>query len=311
MATNSEILAFMELFGSLAIAECNRRIAAGKGFILPSVAMAQSALESDWGQAGIMKKANAFFGVKAGGSWTGAIYSASTWEVVNGEQYNTVANFRAYNSPAESMADYYELTCSLSRYANGISYGSDPSKWLTAKETITALWKGGYATDELYVNKIMNTINGRDLTKYDALITGEGGGDIGGGVPSTPITTTYTIKKSDFIGGTYAYIPKEGKWVHSSYGGTLSLTKLLNIENSATYIVTNVPENARVGIATVDGETQVTNGEGKILDEDWIAINIYFDSAESLNNAGDFTITLSTGGNTEILNVLAYFVKIE
>lgn len=190
MATNSEILAFMELFGSLAVAECNKRIAAGKGFILPSVAMAQSALESDWGQAGIMKKANAFFGVKAGGSWTGKIYSASTWEVVNGEEYNTVANFRAYDSPADSMADYYELTCSLARYADGVSYGTDRSKWLTAEQTITALWKGGYATDDLYVNKIMNTIKGRDLTSYDLLITGEGeppssGGSFGGGTGDT------------------------------------------------------------------------------------------------------------------------------
>lgn len=174
MATNDEIIAFMNLFSDLAIAECNRRIAAGKGFILPSVAMAQSALESDWGQAGIMKKANAFFGVKAGGSWTGKVYSASTWEVVEGEVHNTVANFRAYDSPAESMADYYELTCSLTRYAEGVSYGTDRTKWKSARETITALWKGGYATDDLYVNKIMNTINGRDLTKYDKLITGEG-----------------------------------------------------------------------------------------------------------------------------------------
>ena len=202
MATNDEILAFMELFGELAVAECNNRIAAGKGFILPSVAMAQSALESDWGQAGIMKKANAFFGVKAGGSWTGAIYSASTWEVVNGEQYNTVANFRAYNSPAESMADYYEITCSLSRYADGVSYGTDRSKWKSAEETITALWKGGYASDELYVNKIMNTINGRDLTSYDLRITGEGtppssgsGGTGNGGSSSTGPLATF---KGDF-----------------------------------------------------------------------------------------------------------------
>ena len=174
MATNDEIIAFMAQFSELAIAECNNRIAAGKGFILPSVALAQSALESDWGQAGIMKKANAFFGVKAGGSWTGAIYSASTWEVVNGEEHNITANFRAYGSPAESMADYYEVTCSLSRYADAISYGTDRTKWKSAEQTITALWKGGYATDELYVSKIMNTIRGRDLTKYDKLITGEG-----------------------------------------------------------------------------------------------------------------------------------------
>lgn len=175
MATNTEIVEFIALFSRLAIAECNNRIAQGKGFILPSVAMAQSALESDWGQAGLMKRANAFFGVKAGGSWTGKIYVANTWEVAeNGDRYNTVANFRAYDSPAESMHDYYEIMTSLSRYANGVSYGSDKSQWKSAQETITALWSGGYATDDEYVQKIMNTINGRDLTQYDNLITGEG-----------------------------------------------------------------------------------------------------------------------------------------
>lgn len=175
MATNAEIVEFIALFSKLAIAECNNRIAQGKGFILPSVCMAQSALESDWGQAGLMKRANAFFGVKAGGSWTGKIYVADTWEVAeNGEAYNTVANFRAYDSPAESMHDYYEIMTSLSRYSEGVSYGSDKSKWLTARQTISALWAGGYATDDEYVQKIMNTINGRDLTQYDSLITGEG-----------------------------------------------------------------------------------------------------------------------------------------
>lgn len=175
MATNAQIKEFISLFSRLAINECNRRIAGGLPFVLPSVCMAQSALECDWGQAGLMKRANAFFGIKAGGSWTGKIYVADTWEVApNGETYNTVANFRAYDSPAESMADYYNITCTLTRYSKAWSYGSDKSKWLTAKETITAIHNGGYATDNLYVQKIMNTINGRDLTQYDALITGEG-----------------------------------------------------------------------------------------------------------------------------------------
>ena len=180
MATNEQILAFIKQFGTLAVAECNRRIAQGKGFILPSVCMAQSALESDWGQAGLMKKANAFFGIKAGGSWTGKVYTADTWEVVEGAVHNITANFRAYNSPAESMADYYELTVGASRYAKAVSYGTDQSKWLTPLETVTALWEAGYATDSLYVQKVMNTLNGRKLYEWDKKIDGVTGvtGDI-------------------------------------------------------------------------------------------------------------------------------------
>ena len=171
MATAAEIKTFINRLGALAVAECNRRIAAGKGFVLPSVCIAQSALETGWGTSGLMVKANAFFGIKAGGSWTGEVYRADTWEVANGEAYNTTANFRAYPSVAASVTDYYDLI-SNSRYSNALSYGLDSSKWLTPKACITAIWSGGYATDTLYVEKIMNTINARDLTYYDSLIDG-------------------------------------------------------------------------------------------------------------------------------------------
>ena len=174
MATNAEITAFIQLLGRLAVNECNNRIAAGKGFVLPSVCIAQSALETGYGTAGIMTKANAFFGIKAGGSWTGAIYTADTWEVVNGEVHNITANFRAYGSLEESVTDYYDLIGNASRYANALSYGTDKTKWKTARECVTALWAAGYATDELYVQKIMNMIEPRNMTSYDRLITGEG-----------------------------------------------------------------------------------------------------------------------------------------
>ena len=172
MATNDEINSFIQLFGKLAVAECNRRISQGKPFILPSVCMAQSALETGWGTAGIMTRANAFFGIKAGGSWTGKVYTADTQEVLNGETVNITANFRAYDSPAESMADYYELTTTASRYSEALSYTASQSIWLTPRETVTALWKGGYATDSLYVEKIMNTLNGRNLDAWDRKIDG-------------------------------------------------------------------------------------------------------------------------------------------
>ena len=174
MATSEQIKKFIQEFGRLAVAECNRRIANNQPIILPSVCIAQSALETGWGTSGLMTKANAYFGIKAGGSWTGAVYRADTWEVANGQSYNTTANFRAYSSKEESVADYYNLITSLSRYSDALSYGKDRSKWLTPKATITAIWAGGYATDTLYVEKIMSTINARNLTEFDALITGEG-----------------------------------------------------------------------------------------------------------------------------------------
>lgn len=178
MATNAQIVQFIQTLGSLALKECNRRAAAGAGFVVPSICIAQSAHETGWGDSPIMTRANAFFGIKAGGSWTGKIYVADTWEVApNGEAYNTVANFRAYDSLEESVADYYNLIVNNPRYANGVSYKDNV---LSAYDTIYAIWSGGYATDPPYVQLIMDIVNGRDLTQWDAKIDAadaEGTGD--------------------------------------------------------------------------------------------------------------------------------------
>ena len=318
MATNAQILGFMELFGRLAVAECNRRIAAGKGFILPSVAMAQSALESDWGQAGLMKRANAFFGVKAGGSWTGKVYSASTWEVVEGEVHNITANFRAYNSPEESMTDYYEITCSLSRYANGVSYGTDRSKWKTAKETVTALHAGGYATDGLYVQKIMNTINGRDLTDYDLLITGEG--DIAT-LPNPSIIYT----ESDILQGTLVAV--DGGRTYSNnmaFFDSISTNwdTAKRVDGNGTITIRGIPANAK-SVKVVYEDAAATgvlsdnakNGDSfQVLDGYKIGFTIYYEEDIDVADVKNLDIVFSYGlpaGQETFSGVLAHFVKIE
>lgn len=194
MATTAQINAFIDQLGALAVAESNRRISEGKGFVLPSVCIAQSALETGWGTSGLMTRANAYFGIKAGGSWTGKVYTADTWEVANGQAYNTSANFRAYDSLAESVRDYYDLIGNNTRYANGLSFGTDAGAWLSPKACITAIWAGGYATDTLYVEKIMTTINARNLAEWDAKIDGVS-------FDSSTNFGSWTFKKSDFVQG--------------------------------------------------------------------------------------------------------------
>jgi len=179
MATSSEIVSFIKTLGNLAVNECNRRIQAGAGFVVPSVCIAQSAHETGWGTSSLMTKANAFFGIKAGGSWTGKVFVADTWEVADGEAYNTVANFRAYDSLADSVADYYNLIVNNSRYAAAVS--TYPDNVIGAYDTLYAIWAGGYATDELYVPHVWNLLNGRDLQQWDAKIDGVTITDTGSG----------------------------------------------------------------------------------------------------------------------------------
>lgn len=190
-ATSEQIVSFIKLLGNLALNECNARIQRGEGFVVPSVCIAQSAHETGWGTSSLMTKANAFFGIKAGGSWTGKVFVADTWEVADGVAYNTVANFRAYDSLADSVADYYNLIVNNSRYAAAIS--TWPDKIVPAYDALYAIWAGGYATDELYVPHVWNLLQGRDLTQWDAKIDGvtinpDAGN--GGGYDYTPPTVS-------------------------------------------------------------------------------------------------------------------------
>lgn len=129
--------------------------------LFSSVVIAQAICESGWGQSKIMMKANAIFGIKATSSWKGKVYNANTQECYDGSTYtNITACFRAYDSLAESIADYFDLILGLSRYQGAINKSSP-------LECITAIKNGGYATSPTYINTIMSIINSNNLTKYD------------------------------------------------------------------------------------------------------------------------------------------------
>jgi uncharacterized FlgJ-related protein len=129
--------------------------------LFSSVVIAQAICESNWGLSKIMMNANAIFGIKATSSWKGKVYNANTQECYDGSTYtNITACFRAYNSLAESIADYFDLILGLSRYQGAINASSP-------LECITAIKNGGYATSPTYINTIMSIINSNNLTKYD------------------------------------------------------------------------------------------------------------------------------------------------
>lgn len=129
--------------------------------LFSSVVIAQAICESGWGQATIMMKANAIFGIKATSSWKGRVYNANTKECYDGVNYTNInACFRAYNSLEESIKDYFDLILGLSRYKNAINCSSP-------LECITAIKNGGYATSPSYINTIIAIIKDNNLTKYD------------------------------------------------------------------------------------------------------------------------------------------------
>lgn len=125
-----------------------------------SVVIAQAICETGWGSSSLMIKANAIFGIKATGNWKGKVYNARTKEYYDGNAYNIVDCFRAYNSFEESVADYFNLICNSSTYKKAL-YTNNPT------ECITAIKNGGYATSPVYINTIMSIIDSNNLRQYD------------------------------------------------------------------------------------------------------------------------------------------------
>lgn len=155
--------------------------------VLPSVAIAQGALESAWGTSA---PNNNLFGIK--GSYNGNSASMVTWESYGGIRYDIVDNFRAYPDWNTSIKDYGAFLNVNSRYKNALGL-TDPQK------QIQAIWEAGYATDPDYVSKIMSIINANNLKKYDAMVLN---GEISTPQATQPVPVTsnsYTVKKGDTL----------------------------------------------------------------------------------------------------------------
>lgn len=78
-----------------------------------AAAAAHAANESAYGQSQLAAKHRNLFGVKATGTltkhWDGAKVSMPTWEVINGKNIQTTADFRAYPSWQASILDYGDI----------------------------------------------------------------------------------------------------------------------------------------------------------------------------------------------------------
>ena len=150
---------FIKLIASSCILESLNRSENNKKWVLPSVATAQSILESGYGTTELAVNAHALFAIKAN-NWKGESYVIDTAEYYNNEYVTIKAAFRKYNSWLESVSDYYKLITENARYSKACNV-------LNYTECITAIKNGGYATAPDYINKIINIIDRYDLYEYD------------------------------------------------------------------------------------------------------------------------------------------------
>ncbi len=131
---------------------------AKKHGLFPSVMMAQSILESNWGRSELSQEYNNYFGIKEVKKDKGIVFE--TEEYVEGQSGRYMESFKKYSSKSESFNHYAKLLSTAKRYA----------KVKTAKdyrEAAKYIQEGGYATDPNYANKIISVIEKYGLNKYD------------------------------------------------------------------------------------------------------------------------------------------------
>ncbi len=130
-----------------------------------SVAIAQSMLETGYGESELATKANNWFGIKCFSKPSplqNGCYEIDTTEYdENGNPYIETARFRSYDDIAKSFLDHGRFLTVHSRYAEAFNYTDDPDRF------IVEVHKAGYATDPEYSNKIIRLMQRYDLYQYN------------------------------------------------------------------------------------------------------------------------------------------------
>jgi len=131
--------------------------AAGRLGVKPEALLAQAALETGWGKA-VMKTRDGghshnLFGIKADSRWEGERATVRTLEYRDGVAMKTRADFRAYDSFADSFADYADFVSGNARYQPALQAADDPQAYFQA------LQQAGYATDPAYARKVLDILD--------------------------------------------------------------------------------------------------------------------------------------------------------
>lgn len=136
---------------------CNeylRRKSNSEKTLLPSVCIAQAALESGWNI-----NATTLFGIKGDGM------ELSTTEFINGGYVNIIDSFKKYPSITAAVQGYYDLI-QWNNYDDATSQ-SDVEGQVNG---LTNDIGYKYATDPSYKNKILSIINTFDLRVFDEYV---------------------------------------------------------------------------------------------------------------------------------------------
>lgn len=144
------IQSFVDKMGAAA------RHAASESGVPARLILSQAALESGWGRREIKHEDGStthnLFGIKATGGWQGKVANIMTTEYENGVARKVMQPFRAYDSYAESFADYARLIGNNNRYSEVLTAPS-------AEDAAHRIQAAGYATDPAYADKLISIMS--------------------------------------------------------------------------------------------------------------------------------------------------------
>lgn len=132
------------------------KLAANDSGVPAKLILSQAALESGWGRREIMladgTTSHNLFGIKATPNWNGKVVNVMTTEFEDGIERKVNQPFRAYDSYAESFADYARLIGQNKRYSDVVAAPS-------AEEAARRIQAAGYATDPAYAEKLISIMS--------------------------------------------------------------------------------------------------------------------------------------------------------
>lgn len=119
-----------------------------------SVALAQAALESNWGNSELVQKANNLFSIKAGKSWKGGTIwlPGFEWNAKYG-WHQSLIEWRKYPSWLECLIDYIKIINEKTWFQDALKNIGNSSMFL--KSLLPNGTEPGWATDPHYYNKIL------------------------------------------------------------------------------------------------------------------------------------------------------------
>ncbi len=135
--------------------------------VLPSLTIAQGALESGFGKSRLAQEGNNLFGIK--GSYKGSSITITTKEQMSDGSWITVdAEFAKYPDWATSVEEHGAFFSSTEWRKDNYKHVFGETDYKKAVRAILPpKANAGYATDKLYDKKIIDIIEVYNLTRYD------------------------------------------------------------------------------------------------------------------------------------------------